>query len=709
MVPGIGGMVDDYSKLPAVRPSPLGQENVSASSPASCQTMNYPGNNYRNQQASYPNQQQIPYHPTNDQLSVNSGSGSLSSSSTSLNSDYYNYGASYGTTGNQGYVNPIYQTTQPNYREPSAGFNQTNGSVVDKNSFPNANTYQPAANSQYENYASNYGQQHQQQVAPLNQQYEYYNQNVSAPQPASTADPSQTIQQQNSYIPTGANSYLNPTNVQITQTTRDQAQGFYSKQYNVPPQYPVSQSPAQQTQQHTAPISSPQPQQYPAAQILAQQQQYPVTQSPVAAQYSTGQQFHNQHPMAQPTSTPVAQSSELQSVDQQYSMSYTNNNQQPVQQNPSQIQNLVQQEYRNQSYFNYNNSNAQVYMGNQYGEHLNHQNYACYTPTVNSTNSYMTADNQGNQSQTTQSTNYSQTQDVVQSHVHMANQSIESPQRQPHSIPTYSAAVNATATNNSEMHMTQSQQQIVSPAENNQTPAAQKPTEITSKNIDLLSGIDFTLANPTVDDIPTLTPVTVNKEPVEESPKKKKILEPKPTPTPIKLNEDLADLDFSSLTPVTRQEPIKPIEPEKQKKMEDPLNDGSILKQFHKEVEGLEKFMETLTIKTLNGVTPLANKWKELQDLLVKDEANRSVSVARLFPDKNRSVDCLPYDHARILLPTATDNYINAVLVKDCGSVEFILTQTPMVNTVNDYWEMVWNQKSNILVCLHSPNEVSLQ
>ncbi|EAA05698.4 AGAP011586-PA [Anopheles gambiae str. PEST] len=140
----------------------------------------------------------------------------------------------------------------------------------------------------------------------------------------------------------------------------------------------------------------------------------------------------------------------------------------------------------------------------------------------------------------------------------------------------------------------------------------------------------------------------------------------------------------------------------------DPFEDGATLKWFHKEVERLEKFVETSGVKTLNGTTPLDSKWKELQDLLVKEEAKRQVSVARLFPEKNRSIDCVPYDHARVQLSTDTDNYINAVYVKDLGfgCPHFILAQAPLPNTVNDFWNMIWSQKSNVIVCLHTANEL---
>uniref|UniRef100_A0A182PUL2 Tyrosine-protein phosphatase non-receptor type 23 n=1 Tax=Anopheles epiroticus TaxID=199890 RepID=A0A182PUL2_9DIPT len=146
---------------------------------------------------------------------------------------------------------------------------------------------------------------------------------------------------------------------------------------------------------------------------------------------------------------------------------------------------------------------------------------------------------------------------------------------------------------------------------------------------------------------------------------------------------------------------LRPVKP-------DPFEDGATLKWFHKEVERLEKFVETSGVKTLNGTTPLDSKWKELQDLLVKEESKRQVSVARLFPEKNRSIDCVPYDHARVQLSTDTDNYINAVYVKDLGfgCPHFILAQTPLANTVNDFWNMIWSQKSNVIVCLHTANEL---
>merc|ERR1712106_290778 len=57
---------------------------------------------------------------------------------------------------------------------------------------------------------------------------------------------------------------------------------------------------------------------------------------------------------------------------------------------------------------------------------------------------------------------------------------------------------------------------------------------------------------------------------------------------------------------------------------------------------------------------------------------------------KNRYPDKLPYDHNRVLL--------NA-LVNGSNS-DYIITQGPMTHTVPDFWQMVWEQGSVVIVML---------
>ncbi|CAD7006351.1 unnamed protein product [Ceratitis capitata] len=163
-------------------------------------------------------------------------------------------------------------------------------------------------------------------------------------------------------------------------------------------------------------------------------------------------------------------------------------------------------------------------------------------------------------------------------------------------------------------------------------------------------------------------------------------------------NEQLSD-KHSNISSNTTTFQLKPF---------DPFNDDRVLKYFHKEVERYEKIMESLNVKMLNGNTQLSAKWKELHDLLFKDASKRTTTIARLFPEKNRVLDCIPYDHARVKLEKDTDDYINAAYVKNLGTgcPNLIIAQTPQQNTINDFWSMIWSQKARTVCCLHTPNEM---
>jgi len=73
---------------------------------------------------------------------------------------------------------------------------------------------------------------------------------------------------------------------------------------------------------------------------------------------------------------------------------------------------------------------------------------------------------------------------------------------------------------------------------------------------------------------------------------------------------------------------------------------------------------------------------------------------------KNRYPDKLPYDHNRVLLnPILNGNnsdYINASTVTDHDprNPAYIVTQGPMAHTIADFWQMVWEQGSVVIVML---------
>lgn len=190
------------------------------------------------------------------------------------------------------------------------------------------------------------------------------------------------------------------------------------------------------------------------------------------------------------------------------------------------------------------------------------------------------------------------------------------------------------------------------------------PVPVKSANIDLLSDIDFSintsLAAPATPTLQPLQPIPFKSEDhlselsvnVHASPAKHPVDIPTLSPnvstfpsqvipplplTPIDRKPSVDDIsvcsDVSSIDPnfdwesasLKNEEGASVVmgksssSVEITSKYKDAFDDPKILKWFHKEVERLERFIETSTIKTLNGTTPLDGKWKELQDSLVSD------------------------------------------------------------------------------------------
>ncbi|VDO95887.1 unnamed protein product [Soboliphyme baturini] len=105
----------------------------------------------------------------------------------------------------------------------------------------------------------------------------------------------------------------------------------------------------------------------------------------------------------------------------------------------------------------------------------------------------------------------------------------------------------------------------------------------------------------------------------------------------------------------------------------------------------------------LMNKTRLEEEWKALQ----KYQDHWTFNSATLVENqpKNRS-DILPYDHSRVVLssvlnPSKSD-YINAnsIYDHDPRNPTYIATQGPMKGTVNDFWQMVWEQGSVVLANL---------
>lgn len=170
----------------------------------------------------------------------------------------------------------------------------------------------------------------------------------------------------------------------------------------------------------------------------------------------------------------------------------------------------------------------------------------------------------------------------------------------------------------------------------------------TESSIDLLSGIDFNIS---------VTPLMPQQKP-ENPPEEIEV----PKSKPVESAPIIAPVPVSK--PEENQKAIIIHKKKIQRPAVDPFQNTDILKQFVQEVDKFEKFCDTLVTKTLNGPTTLDVKWKEIQDRQDNEGYNRSISVARCYPLKNRFPDILPYDYSRVELRTTKDDYINASYVK---------------------------------------------
>ncbi|XP_015361514.2 tyrosine-protein phosphatase non-receptor type 2 isoform X2 [Marmota marmota marmota] len=89
----------------------------------------------------------------------------------------------------------------------------------------------------------------------------------------------------------------------------------------------------------------------------------------------------------------------------------------------------------------------------------------------------------------------------------------------------------------------------------------------------------------------------------------------------------------------------------------------------------------------------------------IRNESHDYPHRVAKFPEnrnRNRYRDVSPYDHSRVKLQNAENDYINASLV-DMGEARrsYVLTQGPLPNTCCHFWLMVWQQKSKAVVMLN--------
>jgi len=134
------------------------------------------------------------------------------------------------------------------------------------------------------------------------------------------------------------------------------------------------------------------------------------------------------------------------------------------------------------------------------------------------------------------------------------------------------------------------------------------------------------------------------------------------------------------------------------------LSEEEYIQRLSRAVETFDALVVSLEQKREN--TPyngFIHEWKVLERMQESDSAVFSTQAATLNPSKNRYRDILPWDHTRVTLNTKEGgDYINANVIKNVTplSPDYILTQGPIAATLGDFWLMVWERKSPVIVML---------
>ncbi|KAF9577327.1 hypothetical protein BGW38_007518 [Lunasporangiospora selenospora] len=144
-----------------------------------------------------------------------------------------------------------------------------------------------------------------------------------------------------------------------------------------------------------------------------------------------------------------------------------------------------------------------------------------------------------------------------------------------------------------------------------------------------------------------------------------------------------------------------------------------------KQVSGRLPQWLSQAVQELHGKTMLANLFQKIEKsekkrlaLLMLPEAMRvgqpvthSLCAGLEKGLKNRYSNVWPFDQTRIKLQTSArkdkDDYINASLLRPSSiSKSYIATQAPLPSTIPDFWQMVDEQESSVIVMLTREQEM---
>ncbi|KAM4711522.1 receptor-type tyrosine-protein phosphatase zeta isoform 2-T2 [Anableps anableps] len=125
----------------------------------------------------------------------------------------------------------------------------------------------------------------------------------------------------------------------------------------------------------------------------------------------------------------------------------------------------------------------------------------------------------------------------------------------------------------------------------------------------------------------------------------------------------------------------------------------------------LHNYVSDLLIPSATGRTRMDKQFKLISQRQAK-HADYSTALKDGNADRNRSRALMPVERSRVSLGASESNstgYINASYVTGYHCCkEFIVSQTPLSSTVEDFWRMIWEHNTHTVICLpdtHNQNE----